>query len=77
MSRMVSFRLDEALVRRVDKERQKDGLSRAQAVQRALEVWVRQCEQREAVRLEHEGYSRKPVTANEFGPVLGAQQWPK
>lgn len=77
MSRMVSLRLDEVLVEQVDRERQRDGLSRAQAVQTALELWIRNRRLEDAIRREHHGYDEHPVTPDEFGPVLGAQVWPR
>ena len=77
MSKMVSLRLDEALVEQVDRERQRHGMSRAQVVQSALELWIRNRQLEEAIRREHHGYDEHPVTPGEFGPVLGAQVWPK
>jgi Arc/MetJ-type ribon-helix-helix transcriptional regulator len=77
MSRMITVRLGESLIDEVDHERRRDGLSRAQAIQNALELWLRRRRLEEAVRREHEGYARHPVTPDEFGPVLGAQVWPK
>jgi metal-responsive CopG/Arc/MetJ family transcriptional regulator len=77
MSLMISVRLAESLVEQVDRERRRDGLSRAQAIQNALKLWIRRRRLEEAVRREHEGYERHPVTGDEFGPVLGAQVWPK
>ena len=77
MSRMITLRLSEALVERVDRERKRDGLSRAQVIKAALELWMRQRRLQEAIRREHDGYERHPVTPDEFGPVLGAQVWPK
>jgi len=77
MSRMISLRLADELVERVDQERERDGLSRAQVVQSALELWIGRRRLEEAIRREHRGYDRHPVRAEEFGPVLGAQVWPK
>ena len=71
------MRLGESLIDQVDRERRRDGLSRAQAIQNALELWIRRRRLEAAVRREHEGYARHPVTPDEFGPVLGAQVWPK
>ena len=74
---MITLRLSESLIEQVDRERQRDGLSRVQVVQKALQLWMRHRRLQEAIRREHEGYARYPVTADEFGPVLGAQAWPK
>jgi Arc/MetJ-type ribon-helix-helix transcriptional regulator len=77
MSKMVSLRLDEALVEQVDRERQRHGMSRAQVVQSALELWIRKRQLEEAIRREHHASEEHPVTPDEFGPVLGAQVWSK
>jgi metal-responsive CopG/Arc/MetJ family transcriptional regulator len=74
---MISIRLPDELVERVDRERRRDGLSRAQVAQRALELWIGKRRLEEAIRREHRGYDRHPVETDEFGPVLGAQAWPK
>jgi len=77
MSRMISIRLPDELVERVDRERKRDGLSRAQVARLALELWIGKRRLEATIRREHRGYDRHPVTAEEFGPVLGAQVWPK
>jgi Arc/MetJ-type ribon-helix-helix transcriptional regulator len=77
MSRMISLRLSEELLERVDRERKRDRMSRAQVVQNALELWMSRRRLEAAIRREHQGYERHPVTSEEFGPVLGAQVWPK
>jgi Arc/MetJ-type ribon-helix-helix transcriptional regulator len=77
MSKMVSLRLSDGLVEEVDRERQRDGLSRSQVVHDALELWMNKRRLEEAIQREHQGYERHPVAPGEFGPVLGAQMWPK
>ena len=74
---MVAFRLDEALVRDVDRERRRGGLSRAEVVRGALALWLRKQERDREIEREHAGYARHPVRAEEFSTVLGAQKWPK
>src|SRR5206468_8046640 len=77
MSKMVAIRLDEGLLIRVDRERRRRRLTRARAVHEALADWVARHRLAEAVREEAEAYARQPVAEDEFGPVLGAQRWPK
>jgi len=77
MSRLIAIRLDEQLLVRVDRERRRRKISRARAVHEALADWLARRRFAEAVREEAEAYERLPVTADEFGPVLGAQRWPK
>jgi len=77
MSKMVAVRLDEGLLVRVDRERRRRRISRARAVHEALVDRVARHRLAEAVREEAEAYARQPVAEDEFGPVLGAQRWPK
>ena len=77
MSKMVAIRLDEGLLVRVDHERRRRRITRARAVHEALADWVARHRLAEAVREEAEAYARQPVAEDEFGPVLGAQPWPK
>ena len=77
MSQMIAVRLSEELVARVDRERAARRLSRARVIEEALRLWVERQRLAEAVRREHEAYDRQPVGKEEFGPVLGAQEWPK
>ncbi len=77
MSRLIAVRLDERLLTRVDRERERRKISRAQAVHEALADWVSRRRLADAVREEAEAYGRQPVGDDEFAPVLGAQRWPK
>jgi predicted transcriptional regulator len=75
MSKLVAVRLDERLLSRVDRERRRRGVSRARAVHEALAAWVARERLADAVREEAEAYGKHPVTADEFGAILGAQRW--
>ncbi len=77
MSRMIAVRLKEDLLERVDRERKRARLSRAAAINQALDLWVDRRRYEDAVRSDHEGYARHPVASDEFEAVLGAQAWPK
>jgi len=46
-------------------------------VREALELWLKRRALTEKVQRHREGYTRQPVTRDEFTPVLGAQTWPK
>jgi hypothetical protein len=61
----------------VDRERKRAGLSRAGAIQEALQLWIARRQHEQAVRRDQEGYERRPVAEDEFEPVLGAQRWPR
>jgi len=77
MSKMIAVRMDEGLLGRLDRERSRRRITRARAIQEAVADWVARQRLAEAVREEAEAYARHPVADHEFGPVLGAQRWPK
>lgn len=77
MSKLIAVRLQEELLARVDRERKRARLTRAGAINEALDLWVDKRRYEAAVRRDQEGYERRPIKADEFGPVLGAQTWPK
>lgn len=77
MSKMIAVRLKDEVLLRVDRERKRDGLTRAAAINQALQLWVEKRQYDEAVRSDHEGYERHPVGKDEFESILGAQPWPK
>jgi metal-responsive CopG/Arc/MetJ family transcriptional regulator len=73
---MLSVRLDEALLRAVDRERRRARKSRAEVAREAFALWIERRRVAEAVERHRAGYARIPVTVDEFGPLLGAQVWP-
>ena len=77
MRKLLAIRLDEELLAEVDRERQGRALSRTRVVAEALRLWIERRRTEEAVRRHGEGYARAPVEPDEFGPLLGAQRWPK
>jgi Arc/MetJ-type ribon-helix-helix transcriptional regulator len=77
MSKMITVRLREEVLARLDRERKRAGLTRAAAINEALHLWVAKRQYQEAVRKDQEGYARQPVQKDEFEPVLGAQRWPR
>ena len=77
MTKMTAVRLDELLLQRIDHERRGAGLSRARVIHDALALWLERWTLDQAIRADHDGYEKRPVRADEFGPVLGAQTWPK
>jgi hypothetical protein len=77
MSKLIAIRLKDDLLEDIDRARRLGGLTRAAVMNEALALWIEQRRYREAVRRDQDGYSRKPVAAEEFRAVLGAQRWPK
>jgi len=74
---MIAIRLPDEMLARVDEERRRAGLTRAAAVNEALQLWIERRRYDDAVQRDHEGYEKHPVREEEFGAVLGAQVWPK
>jgi len=74
---MIAVRLDEELLAQVDEERRRTRATRAKVVHEALALWIEQRRLAAAIRRDQDGYAKKPVRKDEFGPVLGAQVWPK
>jgi metal-responsive CopG/Arc/MetJ family transcriptional regulator len=77
MSTMISVRCEDRLLRDLDRACKGRALTRASAVKQAIELWLADLRIRDAVRRHRQGYSRRPVTPDEFGPVPGAQRWPR
>ncbi len=77
MSRLVAIRLEDSLLAEVDAERRVARLPRARVVHEALRLWIDRRRLVEAVRRDREAYEAQPVREDEFGPVLGAQRWPR
>ncbi len=76
MSTMISVRCDARLLRDLDRACKGQALTRAGAVKAAIKLWLERAQIEEAVRRHRDGYAKKPVMRDEFGPVLGAQRWP-
>ena len=77
VTRTVSLRIDEGLLAAVDRAGSAEHRGRSEVVREALELWLKRQHLAERVQRHRAGYARKPVTADEFSPVLGAQTWPK
>jgi metal-responsive CopG/Arc/MetJ family transcriptional regulator len=77
MSKMTAVRLDERLLESVDRERKAAGMSRARVIHEALAMWLERRRVELAIQADQRGYASRPVGDDEFGPVLGAQVWPK
>lgn len=77
MSKMITVRIDEELLRSVDRERKQAGMTRARVIQTGVALWLERRRTEEAVRRDQEGYAKHPVERTEFADVVGAQVWPK
>lgn len=77
MTKTISVRLDDGLVRAMDDVARAERLGRSEAVREAVELWLTQRRLAEKIRRHQEGYRRRPVKPEEFSLVLGSQQWPK
>lgn len=74
MTKTITVRVEEDLLRAIERGGRK---ARSEVVREALQMWVARCDLAEKVRRHREGYARRPVRPDEFGPVLGAQTWPR
>lgn len=77
MTKIVSIRIDDSLLKAVDVAGGEEGRGRSEIIREALELWLKRRDLAEKIRRHREGYRRRPVTPGEFAPVLEAQQWPK
>lgn len=77
MTKTISLRLDQRLLRAIEVASKTTHKNRSAVVSEALELWLKRRAVAEKVRRHREGYVRHPVTRNEFAPVLKAQTWPK
>ena len=77
MTKTISLRLDQRLLREIEVARKTDHKDRSEVFTEALELWLKRRTVAEKVRRHREGYARHPVTRDEFGPVLKAQTWLK
>lgn len=77
MTKTISLRLDEVLLQAVDVAGEVEHKGRSEVVREALELWLKRRALTEKVQRHREGYTRQPITRDEFAPVLGAQTWPK
>jgi predicted transcriptional regulator len=77
MTKTVSIRIEEELLRKVDEAGRAEKRDRSAIVREALVLWQKRRTLADAVRRDIQGYRRRPVSKDEFGPVLRAQRWPK
>ena len=77
MTKTISVRIDESLLRAVDAAAGPEQRGRSEVIREALELWLQRRVLREKVRRHREGYQRHPIAPDEFAPVLEAQRWPK
>ena len=77
MTKTISIRIDEDLLHAVDVAGEAERRGRSEVIREALEAWLKRRALAEKVQRHRDGYTRHPVTPEEFSPVLGAQTWPK
>ena len=77
MTKTISLRLDQRLLRAVEVASKTAHKDRSEVVSEALELWLKRRAVAEKVRRHRNGYARQPIGRNEFAPVLKAQSGPK
>ena len=77
MTKTISIRIEESLLKAVDVAMKPGRRRRSDVIREALELWLRRRALEEKVRRHREGYIRNPVSPEEFEPILRAQRWPR
>ena len=77
MTKTISLRLDQRLLRAVEVASRSAHKYRSEVVSEALELWLKRRAVAEKVRGHRAGYARHHIRRDEFAPVLKAQSWPK
>ena len=74
MTKTVSIRMDEALLRALDEQGGKR--ARSEVLREAVEVWLAQKRLNAKVERHRDGYGRWPEQTDEFAALHAAQVWP-
>jgi Arc/MetJ-type ribon-helix-helix transcriptional regulator len=77
MTKTISLRLDQRLLRAIEVATKSTHKDRSVVVSEALELWLKRPAAAEKVRRHREGYAHHPVARDEFTLVLKAQTRPK
>ena len=73
----ISIAVDEHLLEQIDTLAQARRQKRAELFSEAARQWLKQQRIKALVKQDRQGYRKKPVQADEFAPLLRAQQWEK
>ena len=73
----ISIAVDEHLLEQIDTLAQARHKKRAELFSEAARQWLKQQRLKALVKQDRQGYRKKPVQADEFEPLLRAQQWEK
>ena len=77
MMKAVQFTIDEQLLRRLDLDPEVRRSGRSAFLRQAVRDRLSR-RRREAIRDAYKkGYGERPVTEDEFGPMIEAQSWPE
>lgn len=70
--------MDEPLLKELDRGIKEASLGgRSEAIRLAVREWLLQIERKKKVQKEIDGYRRKPVKPEEFGPLIASQEIPE
>lgn len=73
----LSITIEEPLLKELDRGIKTLSLKgRSEAIRQAIREWLRQQKEQKKIQREIDGYRKKPVTKEEFGPLLAAQEFP-
>lgn len=76
MTKTISIRLEDRLLKRIDRSARSAGKKRSDVIRDALQEWVRASSVRELEIREAEGYRKRPQSKDEYEPWLKVQAWP-
>ena len=74
MLKTISLRIDSGLLAAVDAAERRP---RSEIIREALEDWLRRRQLEAKIRRDRDGYEKRPVLPDEFGPILESQVWPR
>ncbi len=73
----LSITIEEPLLRELDRGIKAMSLKgRSEAIRQAIRDWLKHQKERKEIQREIDGYRKYPVTQDEFGPLLAAQEFP-
>ncbi len=76
MMKAVQFTLEEELLRQIDRDPEAKRLGRSAFLRRAAREYLARRRNQQIRDAYRRGYGERPVSAEEFGPLIEAQAWP-
>jgi len=72
--RTLSITIEESLLKELDRGIKEVGAGgRSEAIRQAIRGWLKHLSLRKKIKKEIEGYRKRPVQEDEFGPLIACQ----